>query len=97
MKDLKNHFHEMILRDCNNKIKKLNEIQEYLTQYSMAITFLIPEKYKETIINELDTLIETHNTPIIYKIEPTTEGNFILNLFNYGVMQRERLLDEMEK
>ena len=93
MKDLPKLFTEMILKDANNKITQINEISNYLTQYSQANTFLIPKKYKETITNELTNL----TTPIVYDIKVADENMIIITLLNFGAVQRENLLQEMKK
>ena len=46
MKDLNKKLQEMLLNDCNNKIRTFNEISEYLTQYSTATSYVIPKKYQ---------------------------------------------------
>lgn len=97
MKNLDKRLQEMMLNDCNNKIRTFNEISEYLTQYSTATSYIIPKKYQETVTHELDNLINTHRTPIVYEINPADDEHIGLTLFNFGVMQRENLLKELKK
>ena len=97
MKELDERIKEMMLNDCNNKIRTVNEINEYLTQYAIATSYIIPKKYQETITNELDNLIDTCHTPIVYKINPADDEHIGLTLFNFGVMQRENILKELKK
>jgi len=99
MKNLDKRFKEMLLNDCNNKISSINEINTYLTQYAIATVHVIPKKYEKTVTNELDNLINTHRTPIVYEIQPSDDNdeNILLTLFNFGVMQRENLLKELKK
>ena len=98
MKDLNKRLQEMMLNDCNNKIDNFNEISNYLTQYSTATVYLIPKKYLKTVTNELDNLINTYHTPVVYEVNPADDDDYItLTLFNFGVMQRENLLKELKE
>lgn len=93
MNPMKKMFTEMMLRDCNNKIDKFNEVCNYIQQYSQATVFLIPKKYLKTITNELNEL-----PYVIYEIgdsnDPETKT---LNLINFGAIQRENILTELKK
>ena len=97
MNDLDKHLKKILFQDCKNKVQNFNEICNYITQYSQANIFIIPEKYKETIENELKNL--QHHTPILYEFRESEdiEDTITLTLFNIGVMQRENLLKETKK
>lgn len=98
MKDIEKRLKEMLLKGCNNQIHDFNEICNWLSQYSQANVFLIPIKYQETITNELNTLIEQNHIPIIYEFQDAPDPNIVmLTLFNFGVMQRESIINEMKK
>ncbi len=99
MKELDERIKEMMmLKDCNNKINNFNEISNYLTHYSTATVYIIPKKYKKTIINELDQFINTYGIPTTYEINLADDDeNITLTLFNFGVMQREHILKELKK
>lgn len=93
MNPMKKMFGEMILKDCNNKITEFNNVCNYIQQYSQATVFLIPTKYIETITNELDPLPH-----IIYELRDSNDPEVkTLTLFNFGVMQRENILEELKK
>ena len=98
MNDIEKRLKRMLFQDCKNKVTEFNEICNYVTQYSQANVFIIPIKYQETIKNELDNLISNAHTPILYEFnESDVENTVTLTLFNLGVMQREHLLNEIEK
>lgn len=83
----------MILKDCNKKINEFNEVCNYISQFSQANVFLIPAKYIERITNELDPL-----PYIIYEIGDSNDPKMkTLNLINFGVIQRENILEELKK
>lgn len=94
MKDpMKKIFSEMILKDCNNKIEKFNEVCNYISQFSQANVFLIPKKYRKQITNELDEL-----PYIIYETGNSNDPEMkTITLINFGVIQRENILKEMKK
>ena len=89
-------FQEMVLRDCNKKINELNEIGEYLSQYSRANMYIISNEYKETITNQLSEFQDQHPL-LFFKVEDNHDGTFSLLLFNHGVLQREQVIAEMKK
>ena len=93
MNPMKKMFSEMILKDCNKKIDEFNEVCNYISQFSQANVFLIPAKYIETITNELDPLPH-----IIYELGESNDPEMkTLNLINFGVIQRENILEELKK
>lgn len=93
MKHMKKKFSEMMLKVCNRKIDEFNEVCNYLSQFSQANVFLIPAKYIERITNELNAL-----PYIIYEIGVSTDPEIkTLRLINFGVIQRENILEEMKK
>ena len=96
--EMKKKYMKMVLHDCNNKITEFNEICNYISQYSQANMFLIPAKYQETIINELNTLNEKHHIPLVYETSETGDPDTIyLTIFNFGVIHRENVLKELKK
>ena len=96
MFDFKKKMNEMMLHEYNRKIDDFNEISEYLTQYSHAVSYVIPLKYKQTIINYLDSMKEEQS--LLYEIEENKElGLITFLIYNFGVMYRENLLKEMKR
>ena len=95
MMDIKKEMIKVMLEGCNRKINEFNEISEYLSQYSQAVSYIIPLKYQETVTNCLEEMKKEQS--IIYQIEENPQYNVMnLLIFNFGVMERENLLTDLK-
>ena len=83
---------KIILQDLQEKIGEINNITEYLNEYSQVNTYMINKKYKETINNNLEKL------NIAYTIQdiPLTE-NILITIVNLPVIQRENIINNIQK
>ena len=73
-----------LLRNCNNQVDEFNQVVNQLQQYSLCTVLVIPKKYEERVVNELELLNNDFNTPVAYQIEEAKDGNVTVALFNFG-------------
>lgn len=88
---------EVLLRGCNNQIDEFNTVCNHLSQYSVCTILLVPKKYEERIVNELELLNTDFNTPIAYDINEAEDDNIGVTLFNMGVIQKEAILKSLNR
>lgn len=97
--DMPDFIMEALFRGLNSQVEDLTLAIQHLSSYFMCIQLVIPLKYKERVINELEMLNDTLDNPIAYKIEEDKVGEevgmFVLSIFNLGVMQKEVFLDQL--
>lgn len=84
-----------LLRNCNNQVDEFNQVVNQLQQYSLCTILVIPKKYEERVVNELELLNNDFNTPVAYQIEEAEDGNVTVALFNFGVMQKEAIIEDL--
>ena len=84
---------EVLLRNCNNQINEFNTVVNHLSQYSVCTCLIVPKKYRERIVNELELLKTDFNTPIAYEIKDFENDQINVALFNLGVIQKESILE----
>lgn len=91
-----NMIKRALLRGCNNTIDEFLESIKNLQQYSPCIVLIVPKKYEERIINELELLNNDFNTPIPYQIGEGQDDFITVSLMNMGVMQKEAILNSFK-
>lgn len=86
---------DALLRNCNNQILDFNQVVNHLSQYSVCTVLIVPKKYEERIVNELELLNDDFNTPVAYEIKDAEDDQITVALINFGVIQKETILERL--
>lgn len=88
-----NFLLETMLKNCNNLINDFDCVVSQLQHYSLCNVLIIPKKYEDNVINELELFNNDFNTPIAYEVKDVEGGNVSVTLYNVGVAHKESIIE----